>query len=86
MEPFNLVHSDIWGPAPVTTYGVSRYFVIFVDDFSRFTWPFLICNRSELPELYSTFSHMVKTQFSCTIKVLRTDNAMEYKEQNHINF
>ena len=35
--PFDLVHPDIWGLAPFTTEGVCRYFVIFVDDYSRFT-------------------------------------------------
>ena len=35
--PFDLIHSDIWDPAPVPTEGGSKYFVIFVDDFSRYT-------------------------------------------------
>ena len=35
--PFDLVHSDILGPSPNSTMGGSRYFVIFVDDFSRYT-------------------------------------------------
>ena len=30
--PFDLIHSDIWSPAPVPTEGGSKYFVIFVDD------------------------------------------------------
>ena len=33
--PFDLVHSDIWGRTPVPTEGGSKYFVIFVDDFSH---------------------------------------------------
>ena len=32
--PFDLIHSDIWGPAPIPTEGGSKYFVIFVNDFS----------------------------------------------------
>ena len=31
--PFDLIHSNIWGPAPVPTERGSRYFVIFVNDF-----------------------------------------------------
>ena len=31
---FDLIHYDIWGTALVPTEGGSKYFVIFVDDFS----------------------------------------------------
>ena len=38
---FDLIHSDVRGPTPITTQGMSCYFVIFVDDFSRYTWIYL---------------------------------------------
>jgi hypothetical protein len=66
--------------------GGSRYFVIFVDDFSRFTWLFLMKNRSELKQLYYNFSKMVQTQFSKHIKLFRSDNAMEYKDSDFLSF
>ena len=49
---FDLLHYDVWGPSPVTTSGESRYFVIFVDDFSRYTWIYLFKNCSELYQIY----------------------------------
>ena len=43
-------------------------------------------NRSELPQIYFDFANMIKTQFSCNIKVFRADNAQEYKEKGVLNF
>ncbi|KAL5762227.1 hypothetical protein ACOSP7_018491 [Xanthoceras sorbifolium] len=84
--PFDLIHSDIWGPSPTTTVGGSKYFVIFVDDYSRYTWLYLLHSRSELSKTYFDFANMIKTQFSKTIKIFRTDNAMEYKDASFLNF
>ncbi|XP_057529817.1 uncharacterized protein LOC130808356 [Amaranthus tricolor] len=34
-KPFDVVHSDVWGPAPHTTPHGFSYFVLFIDDCSR---------------------------------------------------
>jgi hypothetical protein len=36
--PLNLIHSDLMGPFPHPSINKERFFLIFVDDFSRFTW------------------------------------------------
>jgi hypothetical protein len=75
---FDLIHSNVWGPFPVASMSGSRYFVVFFDDFSRYTWVFLMKSRSELLDIYRTFAKMVETQFSKPIKAFHSDNALEY--------
>jgi hypothetical protein len=58
---FDLIHSDVWGPSPIPSMSDSRYFVIFVDGFSRYTWVFLMKSRSELLDIYRNFEKMVET-------------------------
>ena len=79
LSSFDLIPSDVWGPSPISTPGGSCYFVIFVDDFSRYTWIYLFKNRSELYQIYRDFTKMIETQFSKPIKVFRSDNSQEYK-------
>ena len=77
LSSFDLIHSDVWGPSRMYTPSGSRYFVIFVDDFSRYTWIYLFKNRSELYQIYRDFTKMIETQFSKPIKVFRSDNAQD---------
>ena len=75
---FNLIHSDIWGPFSVSSIGGSRNFVVFIDDYSRYSWIFNMKHRFELLQVYSNFVKMVETQFSKRIKIFQSDNALEY--------
>ncbi|KAK8951538.1 hypothetical protein KSP39_PZI004751 [Platanthera zijinensis] len=78
-RPFDLVHSDVWGPAPTLTIGrSSSYFVTFIDEFSRCTWVYLLRDRSELLDVWISFYQLIKTQFDACIKTFRSDNAKEY--------
>jgi hypothetical protein len=76
---FDLIHSDVWGPSPVPSMRDSGYFVIFCDDYSRYTWVFLMKSLSELLDIYCNFAKMVETQFLKCIKTFCFDNALEYQ-------
>ena len=47
---FELVHTDIWGSSLTESTLGFRYFVTFIDDYSRCTWLFLMKNRAELTQ------------------------------------
>ena len=58
---FDLIHSDVWGPSSISNIGGSRYFIIFVDDYSCYNWIFNMKHRFELLQVYSNFAKMVET-------------------------
>ena len=77
---FDLIHSDVWGPSSVSSIGGSRYFVVFVDDYSRYSCIFNMKHCSELLQVYFNFAKMVETQFSKRIKIFRSDNGLKYTQ------
>ena len=77
---FELIDSDVWGLSPVASIGGSRYFVVFIDDYSHYSWIFPMKSRSEILPIYNNFAKMVETQFSKHIKTFHSDNALEYTQ------
>ncbi|CAI7816224.1 unnamed protein product [Closterium sp. NIES-54] len=52
--PLKTLHMDVWGPAHVSGQGRERYFLLVVDDYSRYTTVFLLRRRrfgTDLPFL-----------------------------------
>jgi len=44
MQPLDLVHTDIAYALPETIHG-AKYFLVLVDDYSRYTWAFPLTSR-----------------------------------------
>jgi transposase InsO family protein len=77
-QPFDLIHSDVWGVAPIISHANYKYFVTFIDDYSRFTWVYFLRSKDEVFSTFKFFNAYVQTQFSSKIKILRSDNGGEY--------
>ncbi|KAK9912822.1 hypothetical protein M0R45_036662 [Rubus argutus] len=77
-KPFELVHSDVWGPSPHLSIDGFRYFVLFIDDCTRFTWIFPMKNKSEVFQYFQYLCALIQNQFSTSVKTLRSDGGGEY--------
>ena len=85
-SPFELVHTDVWGPCRTTSTLGFQYFVTFIDDYSRCTWLFLMKNRAKLYSFFHKFYDEILTQFNIFIRVLCSNNAREYFSAPFISF
>jgi GAG-pre-integrase domain len=73
-----LVHTDLCGPMDTSSLGESRYFLLFIDDFSRMNWVYFLQTKVEAFECFKKFKAMVETQSGLKIKKIRSDRGGEY--------
>jgi hypothetical protein len=46
-RPLELLHMDLFGLVAYLSIGGSKYDLVIVDDFSRFTWVFFLQDKSK---------------------------------------
>ena len=72
------IHTDLWGPSPVTSLGGRRYYITFTDDHTRFTYVDILCTKDKALEAYKTFVAWAHTQQGVKIQALCSDRGGEY--------
>ncbi|UYV81706.1 hypothetical protein LAZ67_20002059 [Cordylochernes scorpioides] len=77
-DPLELIHTDICGPMPVKSTGSNRYFLSFVDDFSRRITVYFLKNKDEVLKHFDIYRGTVERETGNKIKVLRSDNGLEF--------
>ncbi|KAH9696165.1 retrovirus-related pol polyprotein from transposon RE1 [Citrus sinensis] len=80
LEPFVVIHSDVWGPAKVASLSKARFFVTFIDECTRMIWVSLLIKKSDVCLAFQEFHKMVSTQYQKQIRVLQSDNGTEYMD------
>ena len=80
------IHTDVWGPTKMASLGGKHYFVTFVDDFSKRVWVYTLKSKDEVFETFLVWKKMVENQTERKIKVLRSDNGTEYRNDQFLIF
>lgn len=71
------IHSDVCGPLPLSI-GKSRYFVTFIDEYSRKAWVFPMKKKSHVTDLFIDWCRRQQRQSGEVVHFLFTDNGGEY--------
>ena len=77
-SPFELAHSNLWGPTPVNSINEFKYYIFFVDHYTRFTWLYLLKSKLDVFTKFVQFNAMVENQFPSKIKIYRSNGGGEY--------
>jgi transposase InsO family protein len=87
-SPFVLIHSDVW-TSPVVSISGMKYFVTFIDCYSRMTWICLMKQKSEvLLHVSGIYMHISKIVSRLVFKLSRLimGHGIEYVNHEFGNF
>jgi hypothetical protein len=77
-ERLELVHTDVWVPAQVSSLGGSRHNVTFIDDATRKTWVYCIRQKTDVFYTFKKWKSLVENETGKRLKCLRSNNGGEY--------
>ncbi|CAI7933125.1 unnamed protein product [Closterium sp. NIES-54] len=75
IAPLQTLHMDMWGPARVSGQGRERYFLLVIDDYTRYTTVFPLCSKGQVVDVLIPWIRAVRLQlrerFRTDLPVLR---------------
>ena len=79
----DMIHSDICGPMSSPSLSGCLYYVLFIDDYFRKSWIYLIKVKSET---FDKFKALIENQIVRHIRILRSDNGGEFESNEFDDF
>jgi len=73
-----LVHGDLCGPISPATPGGRRYFLLLVDDATRYMWVALLTTKDMAADAIKHLQAVAEKQSGKKLRTLRTDNGREF--------
>ncbi|WVZ02284.1 hypothetical protein V8G54_023090 [Vigna mungo] len=86
VQVLDIIYADLCGPFDVPSLGGNKYFLLFVDEFSRKLWIYLLKEKKDTYSCFVQFCCMAETQSECKIKVLRIDGGGEFNSRDMNEF
>nr|GEV87444.1 putative ribonuclease H-like domain-containing protein [Tanacetum cinerariifolium] len=81
-QPLYRLYIDLFGPTFVKSLNKKSHCLVVTDDYSRFTWVFFLATKDETSPILKTFIIVLKNQRSLKVKVIKSDNGIEFKNND----
>ncbi|CAI7934358.1 unnamed protein product [Closterium sp. NIES-54] len=62
--PLQTLHMDVWGPAPISGTDQERYFLLVIDDYTRYTIVFPLRRKADVSGVLIPWIHATRRQLS----------------------
>lgn len=85
-SPLDLVSVDLCGPISPESKAGNMYFMLLVDDCTRYMWVYFLKTKSQAIEVFKEFKSLVENEYNCKIKCLRSDRGGEFTSQEFVQF
>ena len=81
-----LIHTDVCDNKDHLTRGGKRYFITFTDDYSKYTYVYLLRTKDEAFEKFKIFKEEVENMLGKRIRRIRSDRGGEYRLNEYSKF
>ena len=52
-SPFALIYADLWGTTPMMSYTSFRFYLVLVDEFTKFKWVYLLKHKLDTFKVFT---------------------------------
>ena len=77
-RPLERVHCDLWGPSPIASVQGFRFYVVFIDHYTRFCWFYPLRNKSDFYEIFLKFQALAQNVCQAKITTFQCDGGGEF--------
>ena len=85
-EVLEIVHIELCGPIGIKSYSGEKFFILFVDDYSRMMIVMYLKEKLEEFEKFKWYLVRVEKETRKRLKCLRSDKGGEFISSEFINF
>ena len=78
-EPLQLIHMDLFGPVNIQSMSKKRFFLVMVDDFSKYTWVLFLHSKDEAPQKIIDHIKKIELEAKVHMHAIRSDNGTEFR-------
>ena len=84
-RPLERIHCDLWGPSTVVSNQGFKFYVIFIDHHTRFSWFYPLKQKSGFYSVFERFKLLVENQFQSKIQQSQCDGGGEFLSKQFLS-